>query len=140
MVEMLKCSDVQKSYGGVSVLRGVNLTVSEGEILGLIGANGAGKSTLIDIISGLTPQTSGEILIGGRSLSRVSPDRRAMLGLARSFQHPQVAMDLTLRENIVAACAAKELSSIGSSLRHFFSAVLSELLTWYMGLMRSVRN
>ena len=121
MRKMLTCHDVYKSYGGVSVLRGVTLDVRAGEILGLIGANGAGKSTLIDIISGLTPATSGEIRIAGAPILQASAASRAQSGMARTFQHPQVAGELTLRQNILAACGAQRLSTPGGVLSAFLS-------------------
>lgn len=121
MTELLSVQDLRKSYGGVAVLHGVNLTVRQGEILGLIGANGAGKSTLIDIITGLTPASAGEITLAGQSITRVPADGRAIRGLARTFQHPQVAKDLTLRENILAASAATELNTTGRALSRFFA-------------------
>jgi branched-chain amino acid transport system ATP-binding protein len=121
MRELLSCRDVHKSYGGVSVLRGVELGVGGGEILGLIGANGAGKSTLIDIISGLTPLSSGDILIDNVSVLDSSVASRAQRGLARTFQRPQIASQLTLRENILTACASAQFSSIGRSLSGFIS-------------------
>ena len=125
MREMLTCHDIHKSYGGVLVLRGVTLDVRAGEILGLIGANGAGKSTLIDIISGLTPATSGEIRIAGEPILKSSAASRAQVGLARTFQHPQIAGELTLRQNILAACAAERLSSPGRALSTFLSGFVN---------------
>lgn len=125
MREMLTCHDVYKSYGGVSVLRGVTLDVRAGEILGLIGANGAGKSTLIDIISGLTPATSGEIRIAGTPILQSSAASRAQSGMARTFQHPQVAGELTLRQNILAACGAERLSTAGGALSAFLSGFVN---------------
>lgn len=128
MHELLACRDVRKSYGGVSVLRGVNLGVHGGEILGLIGANGAGKSTLIDIISGLTPSTSGQVLIADEPVMQSSAASRARKGLARTFQRPQVAGELTLRENILAACAASRLASVGGSFSAFVSGFFNVFL------------
>lgn len=117
--EVLSCRDIHKSYGGLKVLRGVTLAVRRGEILGLTGANGAGKSTLIDVISGQTAYTSGEIFIGGVPVSREGTALRAQLGLARSFQRPQVALELTLLDNIRVARAAAGLSSPYSILSAF---------------------
>lgn len=125
MRDLLVCNDIHKSYGGVSVLRGVKLEVRAGEILGLIGANGAGKSTLIDIISGLTPATSGEIRIAGTSMLQSNAASRAQSGMARTFQHPQIAGELTLRQNILAACAAEQLASTGSALKSFLSGFIN---------------
>ncbi|MFT0891461.1 ABC transporter ATP-binding protein [Pseudochelatococcus sp. G4_1912] len=119
MTELLSCRDIHKSYGGVKVLRGVTLGVNRGEIFGLTGANGAGKSTLIDVITGQTAYTSGEIFIGDVPVSRGGAALRAQLGLARTFQRPQVAAELTLLENIRVARAAAGLSSHNKILSAF---------------------
>lgn len=127
--QMLTVADIRKNYGGVGVLHGVNLSVRRGEILGLIGANGAGKSTLIDIITGITPASSGDILLGGQSIVATPADGRAIRGLARTFQHPQLAKELTLRENILAASAARELNTtaraLGQMVKGFFTTAAS---------------
>ncbi len=119
--DILVVSDIRKNYGGIEVLRGVNLSVGKGEILGLIGANGAGKSTLIDIITGITTASAGEIRLDGQPITAIPADRRAIRGLARTFQHPQVAKELSLRENILAARAAQELRTTGQALTRFFT-------------------
>lgn len=93
---------IAKHYSGVKALRSVSFTINPGEIVGLIGANGAGKSTLIDVVSGVTRATSGTIALQGSRL-RGGSARRARAGLARTFQHPYLAKELTVRETI--ACA-----------------------------------
>lgn len=119
MDKLLACHDVHKAYGGVTVLRGVSLNVYGGEILGLVGANGAGKSTLIDIISGQTPASSGEVMIGEEPLLQSTIVARARRSLARTFQKPQVANEMTLRENILAACSASELGGMWRTFTSF---------------------
>ncbi|NYZ15846.1 ATP-binding cassette domain-containing protein [Azospirillum sp. RWY-5-1] len=110
MSPLFTASGVKKSYGGLTVLRGVDLHVEPGEILGLVGANGAGKSTFVDIITGITPANEGEILLGGTRLAG-SPSQRAKLGLARTFQHPQLAFEMSLRENIAVGRSTGLLSN-----------------------------
>lgn len=109
----LRCQELFKSYGGVKVLQGVNLHVRSGEILGLVGANGAGKSTLIDIVSGQQSQDSGAIYLGQDLTTGVNPVYRSRQGLARTFQHPQLARELTLRENVITGCTVKKLGGMG---------------------------
>jgi len=103
---LLQCHGVNKSYGGVRAVQSASLEVRAGEIVGLVGPNGAGKTTLVDCITGQQFANSGEIrlrdtpLVGG-------PSRRARIaGLARTFQHPQLALDMTVRENLTLAAAS----------------------------------
>jgi branched-chain amino acid transport system ATP-binding protein len=120
----LRCENIHKSYGGVKVLLGVDFEIRSGEVLGLLGTNGAGKSTLIDIISGVTPPGSGAVYLGGREARGSGGEIRAYQGLARTFQHPQVAKDLTLRENVLIGAGVDELNGLsrvfGSALGGFF--------------------
>lgn len=120
MTDLLECIDIWKSYGGVDALRGVDLAVCEGEILGLIGANGAGKSTLVDIIGGQQSAQKGSVRLNGQPLLG-RPSDRARCGLGRTFQHPQLSMNLSLRDNVAVGLAAKHtrswISFVTSSLR-----------------------
>jgi branched-chain amino acid transport system ATP-binding protein len=109
MSDVLACAGVVKAYGGVSVLRGIDLRLAEGEICGLVGANGAGKTTLIDIIGGQLRPDSGLVHLGVAELIG-SPLSRARRGLARTFQRPQVALDLSLRENVMCGVAVEKLN------------------------------
>jgi branched-chain amino acid transport system permease protein len=83
-------------FGNVAALDAVDLTLRAGEIIGLIGPNGAGKSTMIDALSGFLPRHTGTITLDGRDLARVSPARRARLGLRRTFQQDRVPPSLTV--------------------------------------------
>jgi branched-chain amino acid transport system permease protein len=83
-------------FENVAALDGVDLTLRAGEIIGLIGPNGAGKSTMIDALSGFLPRHTGTITLDGRDLARVSPARRARLGLRRTFQQDRVPPSLTV--------------------------------------------
>ena len=73
-------------FGGVEAAKDVSFSVHSGEIVGLIGPNGAGKSTLIDIVTGMTRPTSGEIRLDGRTLNRIPAAERAQRRTCRSFQ------------------------------------------------------
>lgn len=102
MPTILKCSDVSKQFGGVRALSGVSFEVEQGEIVGIGGPNGAGKTTLLEVVTGLTPGSSGWVEFNGRRLDGVSPERVYCLGLARMFQSAAVFPSLTVFENVVA--------------------------------------
>jgi len=97
---LLRCDGVGKRYGGVHAVSDVSIEVRAGEVVALIGPNGAGKTTLIDLITGQQPLTSGRVMMGGRELTGPPSRRARRSGFARTFQHPLLAMDLTVRENI----------------------------------------
>ena len=96
----LECRDVTVRFGGVVALNSVSLSVPPAAIVGLVGPNGAGKSTLFSVLSGLHRPNEGRVLFEGADITRTSAARRARLGLARTFQHPEVFAGLTTREHI----------------------------------------
>ena len=100
-----------KHYGGVVALDNVSFELRAGEVLGLVGPNGAGKTTLVDLISGAQAATSGELTLRGARLSGPA-SRRARAGLARTFQFPQLALELTVRENLLLGRAARRHASL----------------------------
>jgi branched-chain amino acid transport system ATP-binding protein len=99
----LELREVCKDYGGLRAVASISTVARPGEVLGIAGPNGAGKTTLFDVISGLTPATRGDVLLGDVSLSGMSVHRRAQAGLARTFQQPTVAGTLTAYENVLVA-------------------------------------
>jgi len=99
----LEVQHFSKSYGGINAVNDVSLHLKEGEILGLIGPNGAGKTTLFDLISGFVPVDEGRVFLFGEDVTDTSPDERARLGLARSFQDARLFPSLTVTENIAVA-------------------------------------
>ena len=99
---MLEVRDLSVSYGAVNAVRGVSLSVPPGRITAIFGANGAGKSSVIRAIVGLVP-SSGAITLDGRDLSRLAPDRRAMLGLGCVLEGRRLFRDLTVEENLKVA-------------------------------------
>jgi branched-chain amino acid transport system ATP-binding protein len=99
----LDIDSVSVDFGGVQALQGVSLTVEAGEIVGLIGPNGAGKSTLLNCVSGLTRPTHGTIRLGDANLGALAPSQIASRGVARVFQHPEVMVDLSVRDNLLVA-------------------------------------
>ena len=95
----LEVTDVAKSYGSLSVLRSVSLTVAPGEAIGIVGPNGAGKTTLLDLLTGTGRCDAGRVLLEGKDVTRLPPPSRARMGLGRTFQVPRPLGDLTVFEN-----------------------------------------
>jgi ABC-2 type transport system ATP-binding protein len=98
MPPVLEVNDIQKRFGTVEALRGVSLSVDEGEMFGLLGPNGAGKTTLLSIIAGLADPDSGSARLFGRPLSRTDFDLKRAIGLAT--QDVSLYGELTGRENV----------------------------------------
>ncbi len=101
---LVEIKGVTKRFGGLQALNGVDLTVREGEILGLVGPNGSGKTTLINVISGFYPLTSGTISVDGAEVGRAPAHEIARRGVARTYQIPRPFTNMTVLEN-VALCA-----------------------------------
>jgi branched-chain amino acid transport system ATP-binding protein len=97
---LLSVEDVGKRFGGLIALQGVRFDVTQGSIVGVMGANGAGKTTLFSLIAGNARPTEGNILLRGRSIVGLSPDRICRLGVARTFQIVKPFAGLTVRENL----------------------------------------
>jgi branched-chain amino acid transport system ATP-binding protein len=100
---VLQVQGLTKHYGGIAAVHDVDLTLREGEILGLIGPNGAGKTTIFDLISGHVTPTAGRVTLLGEDVSELGPDRRAELGLHRCFQDARLFPALTVEETLLVA-------------------------------------
>ncbi|WP_019937895.1 ABC transporter ATP-binding protein [Bordetella sp. FB-8] len=98
---MLEISSLSKSFGGLHVLRDVNIKVPQGAIYGLIGPNGAGKTTVFNLITGLLDPTSGGIAFDGQDILRKKPHQITRLGIARTFQNIRLFKEMTLLQNVV---------------------------------------
>ena len=81
MAPLLEVEDIHTFYGNIEALKGISLTVNEGEVVTLIGSNGAGKSTLMRALSGVVTVTGGRIELDGRPLQEMPPQRRVAEGL-----------------------------------------------------------
>jgi branched-chain amino acid transport system ATP-binding protein len=97
---VLELRGVSKRFGGIRALERVSLSVEDGSTVAIIGPNGAGKSTLFALTSGELQPSDGAILLAGRDLRRLAPERRARLGLGRTFQSARLFAGLTVRENV----------------------------------------
>jgi len=102
-VSILEVRGVTRRFGSLVAVNGVDLTVEEGEILGIIGPNGAGKSTLFNIIAGHDRPTAGAVRFRGRSIAGLGPDAVCRLGIAKTFQIPRLFARLTVAENVLVA-------------------------------------
>jgi ABC-type branched-subunit amino acid transport system ATPase component len=100
-VAALAATGVTVRFGGLVALSDVAIDVPASTIVGLVGPNGAGKSTLFGVISGLLRPASGRVFIAGHDVTSTNPQNRARLGLARTFQHPELFMGLTVRDHLV---------------------------------------
>ena len=100
LAPILEVSGLTKRFGGIAAVNDVSFVLEHGQILGLIGPNGAGKTTIFDMLSGLLPIDGGRIRFRGIDITDLGPDKRASLGLGRSFQDARIFPTLTVAENI----------------------------------------
>lgn len=100
---ILAVEGLVKRFGGFRALDGVNLTISPGEVLGLVGPNGSGKTTCINVVSGLHRPDGGRVLFRGRSVGGMKAHRLARAGISRTFQSPHPFASLSVRQNVLVA-------------------------------------
>ena len=98
---MLQVNDVHAGYGNLKILRGVNMSISDGGIVTLLGGNGTGKSTLLKAISGLIPLMKGQITFKGVDISKLKPHERVRLGIAQVTQAKEAYPAMSVEENLV---------------------------------------
>jgi branched-chain amino acid transport system ATP-binding protein len=103
---MIDIRDVSRTFDMLRAVDGVSVTVREREIVGIIGTNGSGKTTLLNLITGYLAPTSGQIVFQGSDITGLAPRRITALGVARSFQVPQLFSGLTVLDNVLIAIAA----------------------------------
>ncbi|MBR6789638.1 MAG: ATP-binding cassette domain-containing protein, partial [Oscillospiraceae bacterium] len=97
---MLEIKDLNVHFGVIHALKGISLTVNNGEIVTLIGANGAGKTTTLRTISGLKKPTSGQILLDGSDITALSAQDRVKMGMSQVPEGRRVFTDMTVLENL----------------------------------------
>jgi ABC-type branched-subunit amino acid transport system ATPase component len=103
MAALLELREVSKSFGGLAVMSRLDLHLDEGEIVSVIGPNGAGKTTLFNLVTGIYRPDGGDILFDGKSIVGKDPHRIAQLGIARTFQTLRLFLNMTVKENVMAA-------------------------------------
>jgi branched-chain amino acid transport system ATP-binding protein len=120
---VLELQGLTKHFGGVRAVERVDLTVQQGEILGLIGPNGSGKSTIVNLICGLFPLTDGRVLLRGHDISALPPHARVGLGIARTFQNIRLFGQLTVWQNLWVAQNSSVQAREESFLRRWLGGV-----------------
>jgi ABC-type branched-subunit amino acid transport system ATPase component len=100
---LLELRQVDKSFGGLRVIADLDLVVREHEIVSVIGPNGAGKTTLFNLITGIYRPDSGDIQLDGRNIVGLAPHKITELGVARTFQTLRLFLNMTVKENVMAA-------------------------------------
>ena len=103
---MIEVENVSRAFDMLRAVDGVSLSVGKNEIVGIIGTNGSGKTTLLNLITGYLAPTSGRIVFEGTDITGFGPRRITELGVARSFQIPQLYDGLTVLDNVLIAIAA----------------------------------
>ena len=112
MTRFLTVQNLSKNFGGFSALSGVDFSLGEREVLGLVGPNGAGKTTLFNLITGFLKPSQGEISFQGRNITRLNPYEIARVGVIRTFQLNKIFLNLTVEENIRIGCYLHEKGGV----------------------------
>ena len=100
MSELLRIEDLKVNYGGIEAVKGISLSVKQGEIVTLIGANGAGKSTVLNTVSGLLHPRSGSVAFEEKDLKGIAPHKIVEHGLAQVPEGRRVFLQMTVEENL----------------------------------------
>jgi branched-chain amino acid transport system ATP-binding protein len=123
---MLITKQVSMEFGGLTAVTDFSIAVENGEIVGLIGPNGAGKTTVFNVITGVYAPTRGEILLDGKRITGKPPHLIARAGIARTFQNIRLFHEMTVLENILAACTLRERPNLVESVLHLPSYLKKE--------------
>jgi branched-chain amino acid transport system ATP-binding protein len=113
---LLELGGVSLAFGGLAVLSDLDLHVDEGEIVSVIGPNGAGKTTLFNLVTGVYRPDAGDIVLDGRSLVGLQPHQIAQRGVSRTFQSLRLFLNLTVKENVMAAAYGHTRAGIVRSM------------------------
>ncbi|MEN3295234.1 MAG: branched-chain amino acid transport system ATP-binding protein [Burkholderiales bacterium] len=103
MSVLLELTDVGIHFGALKAVDGVSMRIAAGERWAILGPNGAGKTTLFNAITGIAPATRGKVRLEGKDITRMPPNRRAYLGIARTFQITNLFFGLSVEENLLLA-------------------------------------
>jgi branched-chain amino acid transport system ATP-binding protein len=120
-MSLLEVEDIRTRYGTIEALKGVSLTVDDGEVVTLIGSNGAGKSTTLRSITGLTPASSGSIRFDGEEISRVPAQEIVARGIALSPEGRHCFPRMSVRENLDMGAYCRRGPEIAEDLELVFS-------------------
>jgi branched-chain amino acid transport system ATP-binding protein len=120
MAPLLELEDVRTAYGAIEALKGISITVEEGEVVTLIGSNGAGKSTTLRSISGLTPPRTGSITFRGEEISTMPAQEIVRLGISQSPEGRRCFQRMTVRENLELGAYLRRDANIAGDLDRVF--------------------
>jgi branched-chain amino acid transport system ATP-binding protein len=118
---LLEVEGIRTYYGAIQALRGVSLSVEEGEVVTMIGSNGAGKSTTLRSISGLTPARSGKVVFGGRDITRVPAHEIVTRGIALSPEGRHCFSRMSVRENLELGAFRRRDGAVSEDLERVFT-------------------
>lgn len=130
---LIECRNVSVRFGGVEALSDLNLTVRQGEILGIAGPNGAGKTTLFNTISGHVQTRGGSVMLDGRPIAGMRPDRIFQLGIARTFQIPELIGTQSVHTNILVGAHFAHDTNVGAAVafgRQSYDAAYDALVAY----------
>ncbi len=113
----LAISAVSKSFGGLRAVDGVSFAIDDGELVGLIGPNGSGKTTLLNIASGYQPPDTGSVVLDGKPIHGLKPERIARAGLLRMFQLTRVFRRMSALDNLLTSGRALGLDHVQAAAR-----------------------
>ena len=113
---MFELREICKSFGKFRVLNSISLKIKSGLVTGLIGPNGSGKTSLVNIMSGVYPIDSGQILLDGKDITGATSDQISRLGVYRTFQHIRIFERMTVIENVISALISLETQSLNKLL------------------------
>ena len=116
---LLELKRVSKAFGGLQCINHLDIEVQEGEILSVIGPNGAGKTTLFNLVTGIYEPDSGDILLDGKSLVGLPPHKITNRGVARTFQTLRLFLNMSVKENVMAATYGSTRASLVESMLRF---------------------
>jgi branched-chain amino acid transport system ATP-binding protein len=114
---IVEAKNLSMHFGELAALQNINLSVEEGEILGLIGPNGAGKTTFFNCVTGFLNATRGDIFFKGQNITRLGPHRICHLGICRTFQIVQSFHEMTVLENIMMGAFCRHAGTAASMAR-----------------------
>jgi branched-chain amino acid transport system ATP-binding protein len=98
---LLSCQGIERSFGGLKALKGVDIHVGRGEIFGLVGPNGSGKTTMVNVMTGFYPPDAGRVRLFGQDITHLAPHKIARSGVARTFQNLALFKGMSVLDNIL---------------------------------------
>ncbi len=131
MAPLLQVEGLGKRFGGFVALDGIDLSIAEGERVGLIGPNGSGKSTLVNCLCGTLANETGSVTFEGHALNGLPAHARTRLGMARSFQLPRPFVSMSVADNLKVPL----LYALGSHARHLTAAEADARCAELLGLV-----